>query len=500
MSNDSLSTKRKKLLERARSANGKKIGEIDIKHRLDRPNNKGAIGQVIQIYLGKDLDNDPEADFKDEKLELKVTGLLPNSKKSSNAFRAKERLVLHDIDYFSDYKETFEESGLLRKCEDMLITCYEYIKAPSGQKPNYKDFPIIDSFIYEIPKQDIEIFIHDYNTIIEKIKNGHAEDISESDTEYLSACTKAADSSVRREQPFSDVPAKPRAFAIKQSYINTIIRRFISNSTFLNAVDAIHRYKENINNNPETLGKYHNSIEQTIKDRLSHWFGKTEDEICNALNIATTSKNRFAVYFSKMLNVKDFKNIEEFQKANIVIKTIRLGKNNLIKENMSFRLIRYKDMIETPWEDSEEREYFSEAKFLFVVFKDTNKGYVFDKVVFYNISDEVVDNFIGYTYKKTRAVLMSGNIVKEVSHQMIKGQDHLIYKTNFVGSKENPICHVRPHAQNSKDTYPLPIRDRVTGFTQYQKECLWLDRRFILAIINGKDKEYIQEAQKKIAK
>lgn len=493
MKNDSLKTKREKLLQKAKSANGRTIGSLDKYHLLNEKKNKGAIGQIFQIFLGKPRDNKPDPDFTEEQLELKVTGLLPSSSKSQNVYRAKERLVLHDLNYVNDYKESFEESGLLKKCKDMLITCYEYIRS-SGEDIR-ASFPIIDSFIFEIPDQDKEILKHDYDTIMEKVKEGIAEDISESDTEYLSACTKSSDSKTRTIQPFSKIPAKPRAFALKSSYVSEIIRKFISADEFLNVINGYkiqHKERQEVE---ETLGCYKSSIEQTILSRLDVWYGKSENEICQILKISTKAKNRFAVYFSRMLHVKDWINVEEFKKANIVVKTIRLEPNGKIRENMSFPLFKFKDIAETTWEDSDEKTYFSEAKFLFVIFENTPKGYVFKKCLFYNLSDQIIDDFIAYTYNKTRDVISSGNIVKEIKRINKKGSSFLIQRTNFVGAKENPVCHIRPHAINRKDTYPLPVKDKVTGLDCYEKQCFWLDRRFIEAILSGKDKEYIEKAR-----
>ena len=45
---------------------------------------------------------------------------------------------------------------------------------------------------------------------------------------------------------------------------------------------------------------------------------------------------------------------------------------------------------------------------------------------------------------------------------------------------ENDYCHVRPHAQNASDVYPLPFPDKVTGATFYTKQCFWLNNKYVL--------------------
>lgn len=165
---------RKDLLDKLKALNGKTIGQVDQYGLLDNPKNKGDIGQVIQKYLGKDLDNDPGPDFPDAELELKVTGLLPNKAKTKDKFRAKERLVLTNINYNEDYKSSFENSHLIEKCDDMLMTCYEYVK-PDAEKIDYGAFPIIDSFILVLSNEDKAVMKRDFDLIISKIKNGQAD-------------------------------------------------------------------------------------------------------------------------------------------------------------------------------------------------------------------------------------------------------------------------------------------------------------------------------------
>ena len=51
---------------------------------------------------------------------------------------------------------------------------------------------------------------------------------------------------------------------------------------------------------------------------------------------------------------------------------------------------------------------------------------------------------------------------------------------NFPKLSENPVCHVRPHARNSKDTYELP------DGRKYPKQCFWLNNSYILSQLDKK--------------
>ncbi len=475
---------RKALLDKLKKLNGKTIGQIDKYGFLSNKKNKGDIGQIIQKYLGKDLDSNPSMDFPDAKLELKVTGLLPYENKKNEVFRAKERLVLTIINYNEDYKNSFEDSHLIEKCNDMLMTCYEYIKPMEGERVEYDKFPIIDSFIMMLSDKDKAILKQDYDFIISKIKAGKADQISESDTNYLSACTKGKDSTVRTTQPFSNIPAKPRAFAFKQSFLSTLIREYISKDHFQSILKEVNGLVPN--------------LESYVISKLKPWFGKNEEEIGHELNIVTNAKNRYSMYINRIFKVVNLEESEEFQKANIIVKTIRIQKTGSIKEKLSFAQMDFIDVANTAWENSEQRRDFTEKRFLFIIFKETNKGYVLSNAIFYNFSDEIVDDFIGYTYKKTQKILLSGDIVKSTEWKSIKGNNTLIHKTNFVGIAENPICHVRPHAINFNDQSSLPVQDKFTGYRSYEKQCFWIDTNFVKAIIEGREKEYINRAKSKL--
>lgn len=471
---------RKNLLEKLELIKGKKIGEIDKYHILDNSKNKGNIGQVIQKYLGKDLDSNPDMDFPEAQLELKVTGLLENKNKNKFTYRAKERLVLTDINYINDYHYDFENSHLLQKCNDLLISCYNYIEPKEGERADVSSFPIVDSFILTLSKEDKEIIKNDYDKIVSKIKEGKADQISESDTDYLSACTKGKNSLVRTKQPFSSVEAKPRAFAFKQSFITTLIRKNISDEHFESVISKVKNYDGN--------------FEKFVIDKLKKWYGKSENELKIAFNIKTDAKNKFSMYINRILNVSNLEQSEEFQKANISVKTIRIENNNIIRENVSFPQMSFIEIANTDWIDSSIRDYFIEKRFLFVSFRKLDENYVFEKAKFYNLPLEIIDEFVGYTYKKTQKILQAGEIVKKV---VIAGKvkKHL---TNFVGSKENPICHIRPHATNFEDRIALPVKDKLTNFEKYEKQCFWLDRRFIKSILDDYDKEYIIKARKRL--
>ena len=75
----------------------------------------------------------------------------------------------------------------------------------------------------------------------------------------------------------------------------------------------------------------------------------------------------------------DEKALNEFQKANIIPKTIRIEENGRIKESISFPAFKFTDIVEQSWEDCDLREQLETTKYMFFVFKK-EKGEDYDKI------------------------------------------------------------------------------------------------------------------------
>ena len=323
------------VLDVAQSAEGKKVGEFDINNRLESKGNKGGIGQILEEGLFKIAVNSrAEADFVNLGLELKVTAIKENKKKE---FSAKERLVLNIINYEEDYKDSFDNSAFWQKNKNLLIVFYLY-----KDDLDKKEFPIVKSVLHEFDPADLEIIKQDWQTIINKIKQGQAHNISESDTMYLAACTKGVNANSVRKQPFSAIPAKQRAFSLKSSYMTAFARRVIERQLI-----------PSLFNVDELTSK---TTLQLLQERFAPYIGKTVSELARLMDISVTKNKAFnANLISAVLGVKGTKleSLREFNKANIKFKTIRLEPNGIPREHMSFEQIDFNRWIRDDWEESQ---------------------------------------------------------------------------------------------------------------------------------------------------
>lgn len=438
------------LIEHAGKLVGKTFKEIDKTGRIDNKKAKGRLGQIIEeSHFGYKINSRPEADFKELNIELKVT---PYKKNKNGTYSAKERLVLNIIDYMSEVNNDFYTSSFWLKNNKLLLVFYRH---EDGQEVgNYK---VTNTLIFKIPDEDLPTVKQDWEYIVNKVKQGKAHELSEGDTFYLGACSKGKDSLSVRQQPFSDVLAMQRAYSFKQSYMTHVLRTYILGQT-----------------SEKLMKDETDSIEMYVEKKMKPLIGLTFNELCQKYGQVSGAKNDIQMLMSKAFGIKgtNLSKIEEFEKADIKIKTIRVEKNNKIIESMSFPTFKFKEIINTPWEDSHLKRILGEQKYLFLVFKKNhNDDLVFSGYKFWNIPYQDLLE-VKKVYECTVDIIKAGVKIEEKLTK--KG---IVRFNNLPSMKENPVCHVRPHGANADDVYELPDGRYMT------KQCFWLNNTYIYSQI-----------------
>ena len=384
----------------------------------------------------------------------------------NGALRAKERLPIDALNYYATASDAFEESAMWEKADRMLLVFYRFIEG----KP-YGEMPIIKAAINEFDPVDVEIIKRDYEYIRDMIQAGKADDISEGDTMFLGACTAGTGALV--PQPFSERKAKQRKFCLKQSYFSQLVRKYVSDSEYEHVLDI-----EEIRNA---------TFEMAMKANLQPYYGMSESQIRERLAIqdSPTAKNRYERYLAAMLGIKgSVSETDEFQKAGIQVKTIRVQENGSIKESMSFPYFEFNDIFIQDWEDSDLRNMFATTKYMFVIFKEKAGELYFERVKFWHMKESDLDEVVRPVFERLKEIISTGKIV---SHITKNSAGKLIRHTNFPGMSDNPIVHVRPHARDANDTCDLPVKDRLTGLTAFTKQCFWLNSSYVRSIIEEEE-------------
>lgn len=431
----------------------------------EKKNYKGGLGNLVEeCWFGYEANSNPEADFQEAGVELKVTPYLKNSK----GFRAKERLVLSMINYNDIIKESdFEHSHLWKKAHLILLVLYMHIKGQSDMDSvvNYVQ-------LFTPPQEDIAIIKSDYEKILAKIKAGKAHELSEGDTLYLGACTKAATSAKRCSQPYSDVPAKPRAFSLKSSYMTAVLNKYI--------MQHINTYESIISNNGDV-----GDFEQFVTAKIAAFKGCGINRLKECFGIMGNPKNLPSLLAFRILGIKG-NACEEFVKAGIAMKAIRIQKNGKIKESMSFAAIDYQNLAKETWEDSTFGNYLRNTRFFFVIYQEDFRGeYHLQGSRFWNMPLRDLEGDVRAVWQETHDIIAQGNLVLKLGKN---GE----FINNLPKKSQHPVSHVRPHARSRSDTASLPEGTQLhigpgvewSDLRQYTRQCFWLNGEYILRQIS----------------
>ncbi len=413
--------------------------------------NKGVFGTILEkYYFGYQPNNSKNPDFPKAGVELKST---PLRRLKNGTLSPKERLVLNIINYRNLLGESWENSSFWEKNALLLLIFYVWEPETAAI-----DYLIKYAGLWNFPDADLEQIKRDWHYIKDKTLQGKAHELSEGDTLYLGACRKGHHESLI---PYLEdaPPAKQRAFSLKTNYVKFIVAQMATRQ------ERWVQETKPIFLNAEEIRKV-GGIESGIKKRFSPFLGQRLPIICQQLQmVLSNGKSKYDQVTRKILGAKG-KYIEEFEKADIIVRTIRLKGNGMPQEAISFPAFKIKELVEERWNESTLISDL-ERKFLFVVYqmpKGTKKiedeYLVLLKVFFWNMPIYDIEEIVRPAWEQ----VISG---------FIQGND------SPLKASEGKIIHVRPHAKNSKDLDVLPNG----AFTT--KKSFWLNQKYLKQVIEN---------------
>ena len=378
------------------------------------------------------------------------------------------------INYFAEGSATYETSSFMKKDKNMLLMFHLTIK---GQKKTEDIFKIVRT--WSIPEEDAKIFEDDWNKIHSKILAGKAEDISESDSFYLGACTKSKDSSVRRRQPFSLKLAKPRAYSLKIPYLRYVVIDSLNNhpedccGLYLSPTWLASYKRGDDSKIVKSLDDYRSgeTFEGLVKRRFSPYYGMTVGAIADLFGVAYADNDKalaarvcYAIMkVKKETTARGETGISEFDKAGVIMKTIRLEENGTLKESMSFPAINYKKIVGEKWEDSEWHDIVN-SKFFFIVLRKKDglgsSAAILENSFFWSMPSRDL-NVAERFWEDTKEKIRDG-----VYDRFWKMGDHRLF-------------HVRPHGRDSRDVAETP-----QGTYEIKRSC-WFNAEYVLDIVKN---------------
>jgi len=460
------------------SNNTKKSNEYYFEEEVEGYNNprkKGSLGNLLEEhYFFYKPNSSPEPDFYKAGVELKTTPY----EETKRGIRAGERLVISMIPNHEPIDIEFEGSHLEKKICKILMIWYHRLKG-QARVENQIDYVNLYELYSNLCEKDLKIILEDYKKIVEKIITGNAHKLSEGDTKYLGACTKGstAKKSLQPQYYNNEILAKRRAFSFKQSYMTYILNSYVKPG--LMNYDSIFGI-EDLNEG---------DFDSKVIAKINEYKGYTVSELCSVFNLPTEkySKQINRTLVNRILGVHT-ENSEEFEKANIIIKTIRLQKNGKRKESMSFPKVKIKEFIKNDFENSYEYKFFESTRFLFVVFRENEFGeYILSGSKFWNIPIDELETIGRYEWNLYKAKFIEG-VKFSISYQKDGKQ---VIRNNLPKKTETKIFHMRPHASkaaylinnkkygngNKNDMDELPDGNKMTN------QCFWLNNDYIAKIV-----------------
>lgn len=431
---------------------------------------------IEEKYFNYKLGGNSHVDIKKAGILLKVTPYEIQHEKKTNQdkYIAGERVVLSMISFDKPVILDFYKSHVWEKSKSILLIYYYRDR----NIVNNLDFKIKFVKIFTPPRIDQIIIQQDYDTIINKIANGKAHELSEGDTMYLGACTKGqtTETSFVPQYYNKTILAKTRAFCYKISYMTFVLNQYIIGKK--NDTESIIENESDLENGI--------SFEEVICSKINKFAGKTDKILCNEFQIEyENSKAQWITLAYKMLGIKSGR-AEEFIKSNISIKAIRLEEDGHMVESSPLPPIKFKEFAQETWEGSVLFNYFESTKFLFVVFKKKNGCYELKGCQLWNMSYDDLNTEVYDGWKKIKKIISDGVQFKLRTDK----RGNIVVENNLPSKNDNRIIHMRPHAQQAyyklnngftkgkeKDGDELPDGQYMT------KQSFWINNSYIISIL-----------------
>ena len=358
-------------------------------------------------------------------------------------------MIPHD----SEIPEDLFSSHVWNKCKLMLLVYYYRDKTvePLQRRIRYVR-------LFEIPEEDLPIIEEDYRTIAKLIREGRADELSEGMTAYLGACTKGRTAATMQAKQFYPYihedgreeyrTAKRRAFSLKQSYMDYILHHYMADDhspldfDFSSRPEAVE-----VDSSPhgrKADGKAP-TFEESVINALDRYVGMDATELMRAFNVKNATggeaKNRYASLACHMLGYTSNKALA-LEKAGISVRAIRARANWSVKESLSLDTFEFSGLLDEPsWEESKLFEYLDSTKFLFLVFHGEPGAMRFAGACFWHMSARELQQDVRRCWEDTKYTILNG-----VEWSEKRRRNGSAIHNNLPGKSDNPICHVRPHA------------------------------------------------------
>lgn len=389
------------LVRRLESCRNKLFRDVDSSNVFGRINisgkNKGVLGAVIeQSVLGFPADSEqrPDLEVDGTDVELKVTGLVIDG----GYYKAKEPMSICAVSPDSIVHETFSDSTFWHKAEHLLIVWYLY-----DFDNEYDCFEIKGFEFHEWSDFDRMVLGRDWQIVHDYI------DRAQRDEDFPEDSYPAISTFLNPQLMYLDTAPKwpnPPRFRLKNKTVTTMARQ---------------HFGESLEQLPNMYGSF-NEIDAELQRLKALYAGKTVDQLCDELLIGG-NRNRKGI--GEAIVVRMFGgtssrmcDVEQFDKTNIVGKTVVLNQNRYPTEQTKL----FKVDLDELWDediDFDESAFatnFRETHLLFIVFSEPYRNAPLSKAMFNGFCEtafsyEFIDQEVRSLWSRTREMIRRGTLV-----------------------------------------------------------------------------------------
>jgi DNA mismatch repair protein MutH len=390
-------------------------------------------GLAIESFFGVPPNSSPEPDFPSAGIELKTVPL----ERRLIGLRTKERTVISMIDYFNLAEDREWGAASVRKKLNILFVFFEHLRG----RPK-ASFPITH-VLHWMPTGDVLQEIgKDWKTVFDKVMVGRAHELTESDGLILGPCTK---SSGKRDtaQPFSDVPARRRAFALKQRFVLAL-------------------FTESLHREPDDSTLVELATLSRLREAYRRYVGKTVDEVAAILGKQPNANKNYGANIARqaVLSVSAI-DTREFKLVGPTIRSPRIGADLFPYEAISFPAFRHNELIDENWEDS---------------------------ALLADVENMLLAPRIGKSRATPQGDCRLGELLfwRPSEEQLAAIQKEWVMFRDLIAAKQasalpaasrTTAIHVRPHGRDSAD------RDMTPGGGDETKKSFWLNKEMVQRIL-----------------
>lgn len=422
----------------ARALVGRRLGDVTAIAADEQLGNRsrGTVGHHLERYFGLTINSEAGPDFHATGTELKSVPVTPQG----NTFTAKERTFITAIDYASIVDAPFDGSSLDTKTRRTLYVFYEW----RGGVP-VADLRVRRILMHERDELDELALREAYGHVQRMVRAGRAHELSESDTWGVGPATK--DARARGvSQPFSEEPAKRRAFAWRPAYTTRLFQ--VAKLAQEPVVEA-----------PDEL----TDLIADVRDLLLPHYGRSVAELRDRFvpHVSDTAKSLASTATRALLRAGDAQNLEAFERLGITVRTVRAERTSLRPfESVSFPAFDFLEVADTPWEASPLHEQLNAV--LFVVFTADRSQLPRDARL-----------WTAFLWRPAPEDTATMRREYETYRQAIAE----LPVEEWPQASDTEVLHVRPHGRDKRDRLPLP-----TG-GDHVRSAFWLNRDYVKRLI-----------------